>query len=112
MDNELLYILFFLFHIYLKNPCLYYKNLETESMQLCVLVASNMICSSACTLAAAQQVDGNAAEFVNGFKGQDLEMVVEAERVRFLFVMSTCAVNREYTGLWSENFDSPLTYIF
>lgn len=80
-------------------------------MQLCVLVASNMICSSACTLAAAQQV-GNAAEFVNGFKGQDLEMVVEAERVRFLFVMSTCAVNREYTGLWSENFDSPLTYIF
>lgn len=85
-------------------------------MQLCALVASNIICSSACTLAAQQQVEDNEAEFANVFKEQDLETVVETERVRFLFVMFmfmfTCAVNNEYTGLWSENFDSPLTYNF
>lgn len=82
-------------------------------MQLCALVASNIICSSACTLAAQQQVEDNEAEFVNVFKEQALETVVETERVRFLFVfMFTCAVNNEYTGLWSENFDSPLTYNF
>jgi hypothetical protein len=70
-------------------------------MQLCVLVASNMSCSSACTFAAAQHVDDNVEEFVNGFKGHgDLETVVEeTERVRFLFVISTCAVKSEYTGL-------------
>lgn len=73
-------------------------------MQLCALVASNIICSSACTLAAAQQqVEDNVAESVNGFKEHDLETAVETERLRFLFsmfmFMFTCAVNNEYTGL-------------
>lgn len=80
-------------------------------MQLCALV-SNMSCSSAWTLAA-QQVDDNAVEFDNGFKGQDdLVIVVVAERERFLLLVikSTWTENSEYTGLWSENFDSPLTY--
>lgn len=75
-------------------------------MQLCVL-ASNMSCSSAWTLAGQQE----AEEFVNGFKEQDIGTVVLEERVRLLLVfMSTCAENSEYTGLWSENFDSPRTY--
>lgn len=80
------------------------------SMQLCALV-SNKSCSSAWTLEA--QVDDNAA-FVNGFEEyDDLGItVVAAEGVIFLPVntTSTWTENSEYTGLWSENLDSPRTY--
>lgn len=57
--------------------------------------------SSACTLAT--QVDGKAA-FAETLGGQTLFEDLD------LFAVLTWTENKEDTGLWSENLDSPLTY--
>lgn len=85
-------------------------------MQLCALVSSKS--SSAWTLATHEV---GKPVFAEGLSKQDLVdvvVVVFLFKVRggvglFLFLLankSTWTENREYTGLWSENLDSPLTY--
>lgn len=77
---------------------------EPASKQLFALVSSKS--SSACTLAT--HVTGNR-EF--GPTLWLLLVIVGTAGLGFLlFVKSTWTANKEYTGLWSENLDSPLKY--
>lgn len=77
------------------------QNLDAVSMQLRARLSSRS--SSAWTLAA--HVDGKAVVVDNLF----VENLVEVVGL-FLFAMSIWTENSEYTGLWSENLDSPLRY--
>jgi hypothetical protein len=76
------------------------------SRQLCARVSRRI--SSAWTLTAHDDVKG---VFVDSLFVQNLvEMVGVVAATLFLFATSTWTENSEYTGLWSENLDSPLKY--
>lgn len=81
------------------------QNLEAVSMQLWVRVTSRS--SSAWTLAAPD--DDDRAVFVEGLFLQNLVELVVLITLLF-FVTSIWTENIEWTGLWSENLDSPLKY--
>lgn len=76
------------------------QKLDVSFRQLCAL--EKIRSSSAWTLATQEDVK---AVFVETFDGQDLGAIV---RNLGLFAKLTWTENREYTGLWSENLDSPL----
>lgn len=81
------------------------QNLEAVSMQLWVRVTSR---SSSAWILAAPDVDDRAV-FVEGLFLQNLfELVVLITSL--FFVTSIWTENSEWTGLWSENLDSPLKY--
>lgn len=93
--------------LFLSNLSEYYRptqNLEEAVFkQLCARASSRI---SSAWILTAHVDDAKGVFVVDGLFVQDLA----AATTLFLFAMSTWTENSEYTGLWSENLDSPLKY--